>query len=715
MHQTQTTLYPSTLLQSTLCWAYPKLVPCFQVRVQPRPTISARGESQNRTLPGQGQPDFDAHATTDTNDEGAPPARVPHQLLRDAALTNPGSGEPLSERSRVGVAISTEMGGTSPSTPTAPLHDTQTHLRAVHALLDSLPPEYQSDVRQQQKRQQPPALSPGPKNKSRSPRGHFPTPTVAHPLPSEEPLAGRLGPDGEGAMNGKRTTFRPSISGSGDVGESSTCGRDDTGVCGSDGKPSSLPEIRRLLSSLDRVDQRLMSLASPGGDRFGEVRNPRSDATAATAATAGGGDGIYNSGTSRNVPPLRDPLAGGGRSSCCRGETGVVDDLRPRFADGADEQAATKIQGAWRATSMRRRHKAALLAQQEVMQAASRRERARTESARTIQVAYRRAQARHRARAELEERRRWAAQQRRRAEACSTLARAWRTFECRRRGKRELTKARARAAAAAAEHARKTEQAARAAIVIQKLLRGGLSRQAARRLRGARQHSGGGGGNSGSRDAWSVGALLLSSGSTATEASSNANGNGENGESTGSVPDERVLLRATTGADDARPLPSEPSSMTPTTHCVVVAPSAARTSPTNTTASAAPRPLPPSSPPAPAPSTFYNQLSQDPRRRFPIPEAHVASALSREVAKSPPSTGVAMAESRGVAVKSKRSGPPPADTAGRGVAGVVRPPRFADLETARIARIMKGNLQHWAGVRSSVGECSYSSSDDFDL
>lgn len=705
--------YLSTLLLSTLRRAFPKLAPRFQVRVQPQPAAPAREESQNLMLSGQGQPYFDTHTTTDTDDERVPSLRVPHQPLRDAAPTDPGSGEPSSERSRVGAAMSTETGETPPSTPTAPLHDTQTHLRAVHALLDSLPPEYRSDVKQQQQRRQqrPPPVSSGPVLKPRYPRGHFPTATVAHPLPSEEPLAERLEPDCEGAMYGKRATLHYSISGSRDVGESSACGRDDTGVGGGGEEPSSLPEIRRLLSSLDRVDRRLLNLASPGGDTCGEVRSSGKDARTA------GGDGIYNYEASRNVPMLRDPLAEGERSSCSGGETGLVDDSRPRFADGADEQAATKIQGAWRTASMRRRRKAASLAQQEALRAASRRERARTESARTIQVAYRRAQARHRARAELEERRRWTDRQRRREAAYLTLARAWRAFECRRRGKRELAEARARvaaAAAAAAEHARKVDQAARAAIVIQKLLRGGLSRQAARRLRGARRHSGSGG-NSDSRDAWSVGTRLSSSGSTATESSSNTNGNGENGELTGRVPDESVLLRATTGAHAARPMLSKPSSMASTTHCVVATPSAARTSPKNTTAPAAPRPLPPPPPSAPAPSTFYNQLSQDPRRRYPIPEAHVASAPSSALAKSLSSTEVAIAESRGVAVRSQRFGPPPADSAGRRVVGVMRPPRFADLETARIARIMKGNLQHWAGVRSSGGECSYSSSDDFDL
>lgn len=584
-----------------------------------------------------------------------------------------------------GEGSSAEEAEARPKTP--PLHDTQTHLRAVHALLDSLPPEYRSTVKQR-----PASLLSDSMHEPR-PLSYFPS--IARSSQGEEPMSRHVD-FARGSLDGKPPTS-DTCSVPSDLGHSPAgVGGDGEGEsAGGSSHSSSLPEIRRLFSSLDRVDRRLLTLAA-GGDT-GTSR----EAGRAENAGRGREDGGGNDWVTGDVYSPTNPIPGEKRP--CRSEDIQRVDFRSAFTVSANERAASMIQGAWRVVSARLRQAAAARAEQEVLEALAKRERIRTESARVIQGAYRRAQARHQARAALEERRRWVTRERRRAAACLILERAWKAFECRRTRKRELAEARARATVAVAEQAQKADQTARAVIVIQKLLRGGLSRRVARRLRGATRTQS----NVGDREVWLSGEGLSSSSSVAVH---------------DTVEGEQVMSRdvnieRVTTTEVQSTLPPTP----PLTSSLAYATNAARCWQSGSPAAPIPRSLPPPS----APSTFYNQLSQDARRRHPLPEAHMASTASTYRSKNLTVTGGAPAEPRGeaqstaryagkvgVAMYSERFGPRAAPVRGT---GVVRPPRFADLETARIARIMKGNLQHWAGVRSSGGEGYYSSSDDLDL
>lgn len=403
------------------------------------------------------------------------------------------------------------------------------------------------------------------------------------------------------------------------------------------GEPSSLPELRRMLSSLDRVDRRIFALGSHGG-----ASEDAEDAE----------DQQQERGVD-NAPP-----AEGVTTEAAVPEGTHV--IGASTEDGVSDAADCSLQQASRARERRLREAAAEAAE---LEACAMRQRRRDEAAVKIQVALRRAQARHRARAATEERQRREGRQRRRKLACATLERAWEVFAGRRRAGRELAEARARVAAVAAvaAAARRAEDTARAVILVQAVWRGGLARVSVRRLKISRARS-------------------------------------RAGHELGHV---GVLSASVTGA--TLPVDVEVLQQTP--------PTDTRLADIATT----PRPRP-----LAAPSTFYNQLSQDPRRHCRLPEAHLAATtplpsaglapLPRALAASHGATGgVEEAKGERPGVQSGRFGPRPlARSAGAG-----RPPRFADLETARIARIMKGNLQHWAGVRSGGGGSS--SSDDFDL
>lgn len=400
-----------------------------------------------------------------------------------------------------------------------------------------------------------------------------------------------------------------------------------------------------MLSSLDRVDRRLFALGRCHGVGHGD--------------DGGGSDG---GSECADRPGERGADDGEPAAATANGPP-LEDDsaaAKPCPApSGVDHHLAiSRLQHAWRARTKRRRDAAEVEAEREAH--ALRRKR-REEAAVAIQAAYRRAQARHRATAAAQERWRWEDRQRRRIAACAVLERAWRAFENRRREARELAEVcgRAAAAVAAAAKIRRGEEVTRGAVLVQAVWRGMSARAAvARRFEASRART-----------------LAATTVVEAPAAASVA------------LPMERELL----------PHPE-------------ISTSAHRLA-----AGVAPKPRP-------LPSTFYNQLSQDPRRRLHLhlPEAHLAAAsavpsLSSSSHGLPPPASRSLAASHSAAVggdrtsaemgHSERFGPRPLARS----AGAVRAPRFADQETARIARIMKGNLQHWASARSS------SSSDEVDL
>lgn len=509
---------------------------------------------------------------------------------------------------------------TTPPSP-APLHDTQAHLRSVHALLDSLPAEFRSA----QPRRPLPASSPSPLSPAATATDR---PLGLLPPRSQEPES-PTAPSGEDAPS--------------ELGR-----RDEAG-------PSSMPELRRMLSSLDRVDRRLFALGDcHGGPGHGGDGDEEGD-----GECCGAGAGRSGSG-----PGERETDVGGGEAAATsygrRPLEAATAGVRSAAA-GVDHhhQAISRLQRAWRVRVRERRE----VARAEAEAAAEReayafRRRCREQAAAAIQAAYRRAQARHRVAAAAQERRRWEHRQRRREAACAVLERAWRAFENRRRAARELAEARGRTAAAvaAAAKARQAEEVTRGAVLVQAVWRGMSARAAvARRFEASRART-----------------LAAAAASVA-------------------LPMERGSL-------------SHPATDAGAAHRL-----AAGFAPT-------PRPLPS--------STFYNQLSQDPRRRLRLPEAHLAaaSAVPSSHGLPPPAAARSLATSHSAAVggdrkkvgapsgagvvvgQSERFGPRPLARS----AGAARAPRFADQETARIARIMKGNLQHWASARSS------SSSDDLD-
>lgn len=535
------------------------------------------------------------------------------QLFYPATLApSPGSGVADSG----GREASSDCGAwTGDSGASPPLDDTQTHLRAVHALLDSLPAEFRSSHRP------PPPPLPLSALSSSLVCGES---SLKFPSLCEEP---------EGAARSHAAA--PFPGGTVSVPVSATGER-----CG-DREPSSLPELQRMLLSLDRIDRRLFALNSSA-----------SGAVDAQAEGVGVDEGCVDDGDDEpGMQDVDDAQAVGlvTDATAPSMETTEVD------TDKVANLGASRLQRVWRVWSKKRREEAVMKAERA---SCALRERRRDEAAAKIQVAHRRAQARHRLRVASEERRRWEDRQRRRAEACATLERAWKAFEVRRRASRELAEARARVAAAA----RRAEVTARSATAIQAVWRGALGRAAACRL-------------------------------SASRVKPPAEGKFGRGGAHGAVasatmPVYRNLLRPA-------PLSGERLASASTT----------------------PRPLP-----FVMPSTFYNQLSQDPRRRHRLPDAHLAATGTLSSAARPPALAVSASQAvdRGVVeakeeravLPSVRFGPRPlAQSAG----AAVRPPRFADLETARIARIMNGNLQHWAGVRSGGGGGGSSSSDDFDL
>ncbi len=403
-----------------------------------------------------------------------------------------------------------------------------------------------------------------------------------------------------------------------------------------------------MLSSLDRVDRRLFALGDGRDDEEDEGGRGEDDGDDEEEAMDDDGAGADNAGRGRAGRELGgdDPPANGDPTK----NGSSLEAERPAATEGAEagqNVAVSRLQHAWRVRSTRKRRAAEAEAEREAY--AMRQER-REQAATAIQAAHRRAQARHRARAAAEERRRRELRQQRRAAACAVLERAWRGFEGRRRAAREIAEARGRAAAAvaAAAAARQAEETARGAVLVQAVWRGMLARAAvARRFEAPRARS---------------------------PAAVDARPAGQEARESARQPPRDRAHRLATGIALA---------------------------------------------PQPQPSTFYNQLSQDPRRCRPLPEAHLASAPSPERIPPPPARSFAAshsatfgrdgkhgAELRAKAQHSERFGPRPLARS----AGAVRPPRFADQETARIARIMKGNLQHWAtSARSS------SSSDDVEL
>lgn len=567
--------------------------------------------------------------------------------------------------------MSTEEVKDRPETP--PLHDPQTHLRAVHALLESLPPEYRSAQRQR------PAS--GPRSFVSNPMAGFSPGKMARPFPDEGATSSRATPmdwllcsePTASRLFSAQEELRTALGSASDPGS------------GRDTQSPTLPEIQRLLLNLDEVDRQLFALgpSSNGSDETGDARG---------CGRVGGEGSDKDVDDGCGFPPRQ-------RSSKQNnfGEKIEIDVPAVLVGDNVRVLAAATIQRRWRIVSLKRRRTAAALAKRKAVEAAAQRQRIRIESAEVIQAVYRRAQARHRARAEVEERRRWVTLQQRRTSACLTIERAWKAFECRHRGQRELAEARARAAATAVESQRRADQSARAAVVIQKLLRGGLSRRIAQQLRVSRDESG------------AANEVLINGSGSSTASAAQAKSDAE------STPSPRASVeRAVAVLESAH---RQHSAAACTVHVSHPGPKSG-----GGASSLAPRPVP---------STFYNQLSQDPRRRHPLPEAHVAfaSASSFDTAQriGIRKRGESRKEAEGNSEDSTGSGqggdvdrsgrfgsPPPATAAGR-ASGAVRPPRFADLETARIARIMKGNLQHWAGVRSFGGEGYYSSSDDFDL
>ncbi|CAM9342575.1 unnamed protein product [Scytosiphon promiscuus] len=445
-----------------------------------------------------------------------------------------------------------------------PCHDGFRHAAGVHALLDSLPAEFRST--------QPRQLTQTPPSSSVMPTGG----ALELPSPSEEP--GTAAPLGSWHSAGRYG------------GEAS----------------SRMPELRRMLSSLDRVDRRLFALASRGDSDDGGDGD-RDDAGFGDADDAGCDRGGPTSDDRDGEPTEVPTAAGQPQGMTAIAATGVVRAGAGR-AKTSREAAVSRLQRAWRARLSKQREAAEAKAEREAF---SLRQKRREEAAATIQLAYRRAQARHRAKGAAEERRRWEGRERRRAAACAVLERSWRAFQ-----------------------ARRAEDTARAAVLVQAVWRGISARAAvARRFEASRARS-------------------------------------------------RTAAAAANVTRAARQGPSSRQASIDTGH------------PLGAGMATTPRSLP-----LARPSTFYNQLSQDPRRshRLQLPEAHVAAAPAL-----PPSQLELRAGMQGVAQAGGRS------LARSG--GAVRPPRFADKETERIARIMKGNLQqHWASARSS------SSSDDVDL
>ena len=539
--------------------------------------------------------------------------------------------------------------------PPPPLHDTQAHLRSVHALLDSLPAEFRST--QPRRPLRPP---PSPASVSLAARAD---PLLELPSPSEEPMSAAAL-----SRSGSRGDASPPRAPGGAAALGS--GRYDR-------EPSSMPELRRMLSSLDRVDRRLFALGDgrggegDGDDDDGDDDSDRQEDVDSCAGADNSGRGRAGRERSGDDPAAAAAAAAAGGVPTKK-EPGLEAATPP--AEGAEaghRVAVSRLQRAWRARSARKRRAAEAEVEAE-RESFALRGRRREEAAIAIQTAHRRAQARHRAAAAVEERRRRELRRRRRAAACAVLERAWRAFEKRRRAARELAEARGRAAAAVAAAAaaaaataaatQRAEETTRGAVLVQAVWRGMSARAAvARRFEASRARS--------------LAAAPAAPAAQAPAAPSGVPPAEHEWSSSQHAPSERAH-RLATGIAPAQ---------------------------------------------QPQPSTFYNQLSQDPRRRRPLPEAHLASAPSPKRLPPPPARSLAASHSaaiggdrgkhgagiRGAEMQqSDRFGPRPLARS----AGAVRPPRFADQETARIARIMKGNLQHWAtSARSS------SSSDDVNL
>ena len=393
----------------------------------------------------------------------------------------------------------------------------------------------------------------------------------------------------------------------------------------------SLPELRQMLRSLDKVDRRLSEFVTSGGD------------------WESGGGGRYGA----DDPTLDLPTGTG-----VVGGTNVAGVEAKRLSHAA----ASRLQRVWRAWFRgKQKAKKEALAKAE-REAYLRRQWRREEAAATIQSMYRRAQARYRTRAATEERRRWRSRQQRRAAACATVERAWRAFQVRRKAACELVERRARAAAVV-QAERRAEVAARAALTIQATWRGTRARAAVYRLRMARTR-------------------------TTRMRSGSASGSGVTTVADG--------IEAPLAGDTLQPAPPAGANVP----------------------LAEPALLSGRSLPLTLPSTFYNQLSQDPRRSIRLPDAHVAATISATVpiaglpvVHAPPESELAVAEGRVGEIREKLGPSVYFGSRGARLAGAVRPTRFADLETARIARIMKSNLQHRAGLHSGVGGSS--SSEDF--
>ncbi|CBJ27795.1 conserved unknown protein [Ectocarpus siliculosus] len=493
--------------------------------------------------------------------------------------------------------------------PSPPLHDTQAHLRSVHALLDSLPDEFRSSSRPRQ---------PLPTSSAGRAGVGLGLPSLSEEPPPPPP---------------------PSVNASPPVPPQSS-GRAASGAARQHGgcEPTGgIPELRRMLSSLDKVDRRLFALGDDDDDPQSSGGSADVEFGSEGRGRAGGGGPAVG-----GAPDMK-----GSTSEAKAGAPPADTVVSTGRRHGTDHHLAiSRLQEAWRARSRRRREAAEAEARRRAY--ALRRKR-RESAAVAIQRAHRRAQARHRARAAAEERRRWEDRRRRRSAACAVLERAWRAFDSRRRAAREVAEARARAAAAVAAAeatARKSEQTARGAVLIQAVWRGVSARAAtARRIDASRER-----------------------------------------------------LRAAAAASRVPPAEREASSP----HRRVAGGIAVE-----------PRPAPP--------STFYNQLSQDPRRghRLQLPEAHLAALpLSRGLpppfarSRAASSSSAARDDGSRAEEEARADTRPPERLEPRRLArsaGAGRPPRFADQETARIARIMKGNLQHWASARSS------SSSDELNL
>lgn len=533
-------------------------------------------------------------------------------------------GPSLVSESAQDVKDETRLDSSVPTSDDAspPLHDTQAHLRAVHALLDSLPPEYRPT------KLQTPTLPP-------------PTMPELPQTPSETALnIPSLSEDPE-----KVATVEASIA----AAFGSTCSEHvasdpdfEGGGPQLEGQKSRLPELRRLVSSLNKVDQRLFSLG-PGGSRASKDAENEEDGA--------GRKGVETlpAATSVNPSTNSDPASDKVNAERTQSAGSNTDEIY--------HIAASRLQHAWKVRSRRRKVAAAAK-----WEACKLRRKCRDEAAAKIQAAHRRAQARYLARAQAEESRRWERRKKHRAAACAMLEIMWKNFQTRRRATRELAEVRARVAAIAAAK-RRAENTARSATVLQAIWRGKLARVSMRRSEISRATFWAGG---------NIGQSKFDGAVTSTM-----------------LPDDQ---------EAPHPMPQ--------TNALRLSGPALR-----------PRQLS-----LGAPSTFYNQLSQDPRRHHRLPDTHVGATMN-----SLPSTGRHSSPALGASLYGARKGvgetkggrpktqsnqfgprPPLAQSA-----GAVRPLRFADRETERIARIMKGNLHHWAGVRSSGGGSS--SSDDFNI